>query len=80
MQNIFWNRGKQKKTRKISIEKYEQGVRPKSLLEALRIFILGVACGMINGDHKNKDKKRSMLIHPLQVEQFIKNIKIGLRV
>jgi len=47
--------GKKKHVKLVS-EKYEQGVRPKSLLEALRIFILGVACGMINGDHKNKDK------------------------
>ena len=53
-----------KKHVKLVTEKYEQGVRPKSLLEALRIFVLGVACGMMNGDHKNKNKKRSMLVHP----------------
>ena len=33
-------------------------------MEAVRIFVLGVACGMINGDHKDKTKKRSMLVHP----------------
>ncbi len=61
---FFGTEENKKKHVKLVSEKYEQGVRPKSLLEALRIFILGVACGMINGDHKNKDKKRSMLIHP----------------
>ncbi len=53
-----------KKHVKLVSEKYEKGVRPNSLLEAVRIFILGVACGMMNGDHKKKQKKRSMLIHP----------------
>ena len=49
---------------KLVTEKYEKGTRPKSLLEAIRVFVIGVACGMMNGDHKNKKKKRSMLIHP----------------
>ena len=53
-----------KKHVKLVTEKYEQNVRPKSLVEAVRIFVLGVACGMINGDHKDKTKKRSMLVHP----------------
>ena len=49
---------------KLVKEKYQKEVRPKSLSEAIRIFVLGVACGMMKGDHKIKKKKRSMLIHP----------------
>ena len=41
----------------------KSGEKPKTLAEAIRIFILGVAYGWKNKDHKNK-KKRSMLIHP----------------
>lgn len=37
--------------------------KPPSLSEAIRIFILGVAFGIHEGDHLNK-KSRSMLIHP----------------
>ena len=41
----------------------KSGEKPKTLPEAVRIFILGVAYGMGNADHLNK-KNRSMLIHP----------------
>ena len=41
----------------------KSGEKPKTLPEAIRIFILGVAYGMGNADHLNK-KNRSMLIHP----------------
>ena len=42
----------------------KSGEKPKTLAEAIRVFILGVAYGMQNGDHLNKKKNRSMLIHP----------------
>ena len=61
---FFGTKENKSKHVKLVTEKYEKEVRPKSLLEAIRIFVLGVACGMMNGDHKNKDKKRSMLVHP----------------
>ena len=37
--------------------------KPETLCEAIRIFVLGVACGMDADEHINK-KSRSMLIHP----------------
>jgi hypothetical protein len=37
--------------------------KPPSLAAAIRIFVLGVAFGINNGDHLKK-KSRSMLIHP----------------
>ena len=38
-------------------------VKPESLTEAIKFFIVGVAQGLINNEHKKK-KTRSMLIHP----------------
>ena len=37
--------------------------KPNTLCEAIRFFVLGVACGMAAEEHINK-KSRSMLIHP----------------
>lgn len=36
---------------------------PKSLVDAIRIFLIGVAIGMLDGDDQ-KGKNRSMMIHP----------------
>ncbi len=38
-------------------------VKPDSLTEAIKFFIVGVAQGLMNNEHLNK-KTRSMLIHP----------------
>lgn len=38
---------------------------PKSLIDALKLFFLGVAAGFINGDDQNpQSRNRSMLVHP----------------
>ena len=41
----------------------ELQVKPDSLTEAIKVFLIGVAQGLLDGDHKKK-KTRSMLIHP----------------
>lgn len=38
-------------------------IKPKTLFDAIRIFILGVAMGRNLGEHRDK-KSRSMLVHP----------------
>ncbi len=37
---------------------------PESLLEAMRIFFLGVAAGLKSGEDGKKGKNRSMMVHP----------------
>jgi len=37
---------------------------PPSLETAIKYFIFGVACGILNKEHNNKKKNRSMIIHP----------------
>ena len=50
--------------------------KPDSLTEAIKVFLIGVAQGLLDGDHKKK-KTRSMLIHPLLKLNFIKLGMIG---
>ena len=40
------------------------GEIPPSLDKAISFFIFGVAIGVLNKDHNNKKKNRSMIIHP----------------
>src|SRR5258708_8749219 len=37
---------------------------PESLLEAMRVFFLGVAAGQKSGEDRKKGKNRSMMVHP----------------
>ena len=38
--------------------------RPDSLIKAVHIFIIGVACGLLNNEDDEENKNRSMIIHP----------------
>ena len=62
---FFGNKSNQAKHVKLIKEENinEENIKPKSLEEALRIFILGVSMGIQRNDHIEK-KKRSMLVHP----------------
>ena len=41
---------------------------PETLLKSLRIFLLGVAVGILNGEMQNPKKHRSMLVHPSRLK------------
>ena len=38
--------------------------RPESLIKAVHIFIIGVACGLLNNEDDEENRNRSMIIHP----------------
>ena len=38
--------------------------RPESLIKAIHIYIIGVACGLFNNEDDEENKNRSMIIHP----------------
>ena len=43
--------------------KKDNKIKPESLTEAIKIFLIGVAQGLLNKEHTKK-KSRSMLVHP----------------
>ena len=60
-------------SKNLSIDELQ--VKPDSLTDAIKVFLIGVAQGLIDGDHKKK-KTRSMLIHPsvkIKLHQTWKN-------
>ena len=42
----------------------EDNIIPPSLVKAVKIFVLSVACGISNNEEDNGTKNRSMIIHP----------------
>lgn len=42
----------------------DDNIAPPSLIEAVKIFILSVACGIFNNETEDESKNRSMIIHP----------------
>lgn len=45
------------------LKDHQNKIKPESLTEAIKVFLIGVAQGLLKNEHKDK-KTRSMLIHP----------------
>ena len=43
---------------------FSNNSRPESLIKAVHIFIIGVACGLLNNEDDEENRNRSMIIHP----------------
>ncbi len=64
--NFFFGNEKRFKSHIKEVEEeniVKNQIKPDSLVEALKVFLIGVAYGLMKGDHMNK-KVRTMLVHP----------------